>query len=82
MTLQIGEVIYRGVLCYFCAASDGERRWLYITSIGCHLESMVVRMNGRHEGKTYCHIVFYIHKTGSRIFVYDIDILDEISGII
>jgi hypothetical protein len=38
MTLQIGEIIRRGVVCYFCTTSNGKGRWFYITPIGYYLE--------------------------------------------
>ena len=82
MTLQICEVIYGGVVSYFCAASDGKGRWFHITLIGYHLESIVIRMPGTHTGTTYSRVVFCIHKTSTRVIVYDVDILDEISGIV
>jgi len=82
MTLQICKVICGGIASYFCAASDGKGRWFHITLIGYHLESMVIRMTGAHKGTTYSRVVFYIHKTSTRVIVYNIDILDEISGIV
>ena len=35
-----------------------------------------------HIGTAYSRIIVYIHKTGTRVFLYNINILDEISGIV
>jgi hypothetical protein len=82
MTLQIGEVVCGDIVCYFCTASDSEERRFYIALVRGDLESMVVRVIDTHMGTAYSHIVIQIHKTSTRVLVYNIDILDEIFGIV
>jgi hypothetical protein len=82
MTLQIGEVISRRVLCYFYAASDGKGRGFHVTLVQGSLKRIVVRANGKCTGTTYLHMVICIHKTSTPVFVYNTNILDKFSGIV
>jgi hypothetical protein len=82
MALQIGEVICRDVVCYFCATSDGKERRFHVTLVRGNLEYGRRGEWRTHIGTAYSRIVVYIHKTGTRVFVYNINILDEISGIV